>query len=295
MKKYFNKKNFLRVIIIFTVGFISRFFIHYVIDISAYFNFLHIIYSNYMIVSIFIILVYEFITYYEFNIILSFVKWFNEIIKNNSLFVKCKNIKISFIRRIIDSYYNSNNSKMSVKPKVTRLPVINDPNTSTSESNCKNVRPIRSLNLPGFSNNTRTNSNDIIYTSKVSSYNNEVYNDFISETYPSNINELKSRIISPVYRNEWAWAFDGRNKDNWDESKFRGVFYKRCNKDFANYVNKNRNSIIYSDRVLYNSSTNFVKELYNGKYLNEALKELPTGLRDSYKQYLLDLEKTRNI
>lgn len=292
MKKYFNNKNFLRVIIIFTVGFISRFFIHYMIDISAYYNFLHIIYFNYMIVSIFIILVYEFLTYYEFNIILYFLKWFKEIIKNNTLFIRCKNIKISFIRKIVDSYYN-NNSKMSVKPKVTRLPKINDPNISTSESSYKNVRPIRSLNLPGFSNNTRTNSNNTIYTSKVSSYNNEVYNDFISETYPSNINELKLRIISPVYRNEWAWAFDGRNKDNWDESKFRGAFNKICNKDFANFVNNNRNSIIYSDRVLYNSSTYFIKELYNGKYLDEALKELPSGIRDSYKQYLLNLEKTR--
>jgi len=65
MKKYFNKINFFRATIIFTVGFISRAFINYAFNVNT--NYTSILLSSFMIIYIFILIVSEYI-YSEFII-----------------------------------------------------------------------------------------------------------------------------------------------------------------------------------------------------------------------------------
>ena len=127
MIKYFNKKNFLKVIIIFTVGFVSRILVNDYFGINVYFDCLHsvsLIY--YALLSIFIVLVHEYLIYVEFNILSSIFKIIHTILKYSIKYIDyyCKNIRILLIRKVFNSYNNSSLSKM----------YINDSSSSSSKN-----------------------------------------------------------------------------------------------------------------------------------------------------------------
>ena len=284
--KIFNKTNFIRITIIFIAGFISRVFFNYIFDINT--NFML---SNFMVISIFILIVSEYI-YNEF--IMSFMfKSIYSIVEYNILYIKLKyeNIRISFIRKVLNYYNNNTSNKMYINNKDYSLTLkkINTSNSSLN-NNSINIPSISNLNLP--TNNKNIIPENAIYKPKLFDEAN-FHISFRSETFPSNIDELKLRIISPVYKTELAWAFYGRGKENWFEYKFKEIFTNKCNNDFFNFADKNRHLLKYTHNTLNGSRVRFVHALYDGKYLDEALKSLPVGIREPYKQYLMDLEKTR--
>ena len=245
--KILNITNLIRIIVIFTVGFISRAFINY-IDVNIYHDFIHTILSSFIISSIFIILITEYI--YTDYIIFIFTK---------SIYPNIENIKICFIRKIINSYNSTTISKMHINDSSYKLNTI------------YGIRR-RSFN-PG-----------------------DLWEDRIRERAELNLPSFRSLNLPPsVYKNEWALANDNRGKDNWDECKFKSTFLSKCNNDFQNFIDKNKNSIKSSENRLKKNCNWFANSLYKGHSLDYALKSLPVGMRDSYKQYLLDLEKTRNI
>jgi len=289
MKKYFNKINFFRATIIFTVGFISRAFINYAFNVNT--NYTSILLSSFMIIYIFILIVSEYI-YSEF--IISFMlKSIYSIVEYNILYMRLKyeNIRISFIRKVINSYNNNTSDKMYIKSKNYSLTLKKMGTSNSLNKNSINIPNINSLDLPINQNNNVISENAIYEPYKM--FDEGYLHSFRSKTFPSNINELKLRIISPVYKTELAWAFSGRGKKDWWECKFKDVFTIKCSNDFFNFVNKNHDSIKYTPSTLNVSRIRFVHALYDGKYLDEALKKLPVDMRKPYKQYLLDLEKTR--
>ena len=239
--------NLIRIIVIFTVGFISRAFINYIFDINIYHDFIHTILSSFIITSVFIILVTEYI--YTDYVISFFTK---------SIYPNIENIKICFIRKIINSYNSTSSGKMHI-------------NDSSYELNT-------------------------IYSIRRRSFNPRDLWEERRRTTELTLPSFRSLNLPPsVYKNEWALANDNRGKDNWDECKFKSTFLSKCNNDFQNFIDKNKNSIKCSESRLKKNRDWFANSLYKGHSLHYALKSLPVGMRDSYKQYLLDLEKIRKI
>src|ERR1700712_1360217 len=93
LSKIFNKPNLNKIVIIFIFGLTSRIFINYIYNVNVfidYFNKVSIIY--YVLFSIFIVFIHEVVTFFDINIIPSFIFDFsNYIIKgfiNNIINVK---------------------------------------------------------------------------------------------------------------------------------------------------------------------------------------------------------------
>jgi hypothetical protein len=72
--RIFTKPNLNKIIIIFIAGFISRVLIVYFYNVNVFFEYLNIIsILYYSFMSFFIVIVHEFINYFEFNIIPAFI------------------------------------------------------------------------------------------------------------------------------------------------------------------------------------------------------------------------------
>lgn len=258
-QKIFNRTSFIRITIIFTIGFITRAFINHIFDVNINYGFIDTVLSSFMVSSIFILIISEYI-YSE--IIISFLtKSIYPILEYNIIYLRLKyeNIKSYILGNIIYSYYNTTISKMHINDSSYKLNTI------------YGIRR-RSFN-PG-----------------------DLWEDRIRERAELNLPSFRSLNLPPsVYKNEWALANDNRGKENWDECKFKSTFISKCNNDFQNFIDKNKNSIKSSENRLKKNCNWFANSLYKGHSLDYALKSLPVGMRDSYKQYLLDLEKTRNI
>jgi len=72
--RIFNRNNFTKLIIIFVVGFVSRTLINYYYDINVFVEYTSIIsLVYYWWMSMFIVLIHEFVAYFEINIIPTFI------------------------------------------------------------------------------------------------------------------------------------------------------------------------------------------------------------------------------
>jgi hypothetical protein len=72
--KIFTLSNINKVIIIFIAGFISRVFIVSYYNVNVFFDYLNnISLTYYWFMACFVVIVHEFVIYYEFNIIPSFI------------------------------------------------------------------------------------------------------------------------------------------------------------------------------------------------------------------------------
>lgn len=70
IKYVFNRLNFSKVLVIFVVGFVTRVLINYVYDINVFVDYLNTISLTYYgMMSIFIVLVNELFTYFEFKLL----------------------------------------------------------------------------------------------------------------------------------------------------------------------------------------------------------------------------------
>jgi len=257
-RKVFNRTNFIRITIIFIVGFITRAFINYTFDVNINYGFIDTILSSFMISSIFILIISEYI-YSE--IITSFLtKSIYPIFEYSILYMKLKyeNIKSYILGKIIYSYYNTTTSKINVIDFSYKL-------------------------------NTMYNTERFFNTG-------DLWEERRRKAAETKLPSFRSLNLPPsVYKNEWELANDNRGKDNWDECKFKSTFISKCNNDFQNFIDKNKNSIKCSDNKLIKNRDWFTNSLYEGHTLDYALKSLPIGMRDSYKQYLFNLEKTRKV
>src|SRR5215470_4674435 len=142
-KRIFNRYNFTKVIIIFTIGFISRIIIFTTLNINVLLestNYISIIY--YFILSCFIILVHEFVDYFNFSIIPNFIIDYKANISNINF--KCLNLssikkKIIFNKIKLTSFdFNLKNNVLKnnfLKTYVTR----NGINTTNCVNNVDNT------------------------------------------------------------------------------------------------------------------------------------------------------------
>jgi len=79
LNRVFNRPNFNKFLIIFIVGFVSRILVGYLYNVNVYLDFLSLVSILYYIcMSAFIVLVHEFVDYFNFNFIPSF-SFINEI------------------------------------------------------------------------------------------------------------------------------------------------------------------------------------------------------------------------
>lgn len=143
----FNKINMTKVIIIFTIGFITRILINNIYGINVFLEYLNTIsLIYYSLISIFAVFVHEFVTYFNLNIlsissITSTIKYISSNISN---------IKISNIRLSSKNIMNSN--------KLTILG-LEDENTRKMVNKPVSISDISHKNGDETLPNTRYNSN----------------------------------------------------------------------------------------------------------------------------------------
>src|ERR1700683_1520706 len=81
--KIFTQSNINKVIIIFIVGFISRIFIVKMYNVNVFFEYLNIIsILYYSCMSFFVVIIHEFVNFFEFNIIPSYLLEFSSFLVN---------------------------------------------------------------------------------------------------------------------------------------------------------------------------------------------------------------------
>lgn len=79
--RIFTKSNLSKVIILFLVGFTSRFVINDMYNVNVFIEYLSTVSIIYYIcISLFVVLLHEIVTYFEINIIPSFIYEFFEVI-----------------------------------------------------------------------------------------------------------------------------------------------------------------------------------------------------------------------
>jgi hypothetical protein len=128
LSKICNKSNISKFLIIFVVGFVSRFLVSYIYSINVNLDFLTTVSILYYIsMSAFIILVHEFVNYFNLNIIPSFsfiykfvINTTGYIIKllismNTRIFLyKLEDIKLSSIIKGAKYFFNSDKAKATM-------------------------------------------------------------------------------------------------------------------------------------------------------------------------------------
>jgi hypothetical protein len=121
LTKIFTKSNVSKVIIIFTVGFISRVFIGLYYDVNVfieYYKTLSLVY--YSIMAIFVVVLSEVFTYFDFNIIPSFIFEFFDLVREliyrfglgsksiiQRIFMAIKQVNINIYHLLCGDYTNS--------------------------------------------------------------------------------------------------------------------------------------------------------------------------------------------
>ena len=195
-RKVFNKSNLNKILIIFVVGFISRIFINYIYNINVfvdYFNKISIMY--YVSMSMFIVLIHEIITYFDINVIpsyiLNFVNNIPKLVHNLSehiikSFYNIKNI-IYINNKILGNFKwddlsifsiknllkDSSLSKFSQKLPINEIEPCNKPkeNLSTLNSNTLS-RSSGESSRNNYKNNNGNNSHRESRTNRINTYSN---------------------------------------------------------------------------------------------------------------------------
>jgi hypothetical protein len=231
LSRILNKSNINKILIIFIVGLTSRIIINYIYNINVfidYFNKVSIIY--YILMSTFIVLVHEVVTYFDVNIIpscifdnIKYVMSMNSKVFN---YMKLKNIYLYFFTNKLHmtQAYSYDNIKENLSENDLNTKVLTRSTKSISSHNNKNsshgsnsstnsditrtnnvrannVRANRINNSNGVSNwviNTNNNQNEI------SSQNNEldrrVYSSDVLFTFDALPSTEASRSASPNRR-----------------------------------------------------------------------------------------------
>lgn len=128
LSKICNKSNLSKFLIIFVVGFVSRFLVSYLYSINVHLDFLTTVSILYYIsMSAFIILVHEFVNYFNISIIPSFSFIYKFIINttgyiikllismNTRIFLyKLEDIKLSSIIKGAKYFFNSDKAKATM-------------------------------------------------------------------------------------------------------------------------------------------------------------------------------------
>jgi hypothetical protein len=118
LTRILNKPNLNKILIVFIIGLSSRILVNYIYNVNVfidYFNKVSIIY--YVLMSMFIVAIHEVVSYFDINIIPSYV--FDSMKKvisiNGKVFsnVKLKDFSISSIRKLLkETSFNNFNAKL---------------------------------------------------------------------------------------------------------------------------------------------------------------------------------------
>jgi hypothetical protein len=130
LAKVFNKLNFTKVIVIFSVGFISRCLVNYLFGLNVFLDYTNIISCLYYVgFSIFIVLVHDLVEHFGFNIVPYFVLDFIVFISNKITFLynNVNNLNFKSIKLLI-SYI-----KYSLNFTTNPMP-LNGTQSNTSKS-----------------------------------------------------------------------------------------------------------------------------------------------------------------
>jgi|SRR5215469_13552585 len=160
LDRVFNKSNINKILIIFVVGLTSRILINNIYNInvfSDYFNKVSIIY--YVLMSIFIVSIREVITYFNINIIPSFifdsikyVTFIDSKVFNN---IKLRNFTISSINKKLKNVYFDN---FTNKLSITQVNLNNSIDKSLSDNDLNTKVLSRSISSHENKSNSDSNS-----------------------------------------------------------------------------------------------------------------------------------------
>ena len=259
--RIFNKINITKVLIIFIVGFISRILVNSFFNINVFLDYLNsisVIY--YAIMSIFIVVIHEVISYFNINIIPSFISNFFVSLVNN--FIKFFNNILFFFKIITKSnkmYLNSNNNDKinNSIPNIKEIKTNNILNMDNGESSSR-----RNRNSNSNSNNTEsTNRSKRI---KPRNFNRPSRNITpLSPVQEANRPELDSR---PVYMAESRpiHEVDSRTIVEADSRSLTieeaESYYRLHRPSYNSSINDSTNYIPYRprDNSSINDSTNYI-------------------------------------
>jgi hypothetical protein len=275
LNRILNKPVFGKVVVIFIVGFASRFYINnmYIINIFLdHFNYISILY--YIFFSVFIVLVHEFVDYFSFSFSFSsiiytrFVEFIGYIVRmfglmNFRIFsVRLGDIKLSSI--IKDASNRTINSKsINIYPVLDRNNEIKlSDKTILGEKTCSRYRPVKAspLSNPPI---TPTNINEMNPTRET------IFSGKTNSSLPSvsfNHSATSQRVSAGDL------AFQERNNNI--------IRYKN---EFKGFYTTYRESIKLSDYELESLSIKIAIENDQGRV---GFDVLPKDILSLYRKYL---------
>jgi hypothetical protein len=275
LSRIINKPVFGKVVIIFIVGFASRFFINNINIINIfldYFNYISILY--YILFSVFIVLVHEFVDYFSFSfsfssiIYTSFVEFIGYIVRmfglmNFRIFsIRLGDIKLSsIIKGASNRTLNSKSIKIySVLDRNNEIKLSGK--TILGEKACSRYRPVKSSPLSNFPI-TPANINEM------NPIRETIFSGKTNSSLPSvSFNHSATpQIVSTV-----DVAFQERNNDI--------IRYKD---EFKVFYTTYRESIKLSDYELESLSIKIAIENDQGRV---GLDVLPEDIKPLYRKYL---------
>lgn len=219
ISKVFNKSNLNKAIIIFIIGFISRIIVNNIYGVNVYVEFLNIVsFIYYMFFSLLIVFVHELVTYFDINIIPSFilnsyafvVKLFNNLfrfirltypyvniisIKNISLAdLKLSSLKntfnLLFRNRMYMSVSDTDYSKSSVSDKnnvkLPELPMV----FNKGDNTYNNYRPNTSNHTNGSNSNNDVGYSPSMYSNNTNGRPNTRYYDTTAQNTQTRYTDL---------------------------------------------------------------------------------------------------------
>jgi hypothetical protein len=235
LSRIFNKLNLNKFLIIFIVGFTSRLFINYIYNVNVfieYFSKVSIIY--YVLMSMFIVLIQEIITYFDINIIPYYL--FNYI-TNLSLYLYTTFINMKNIMSI------SYNSFKDIKLKDLTIPSI--------------VKILKELSIDNFSDKICMTNRELYINSK------NISSDINSKLLYKNSSDTSNNNKSPKNDNKSPKNDINHNKDNTTNISNNKLDYsdRTYTVKSKNCINKNNNKLKSSEQ---DSLENNDKEIYFG-------------------------------
>jgi len=155
LSRIFNKSNFKKILILFIVGFVSRVLVGYLYNINVYLYFLCPISNMYYIyMSTFMVLAYEFVNTFYFNIIPSF----------RFLIIK-ESIKVFYSNGLNNKLFMDSNANeikpygktgLGDKSSSSHRPMKSSPlsNTPITPTNINEMKPTREIRYSGKTNSS---------------------------------------------------------------------------------------------------------------------------------------------
>ena len=248
LKVFFTRVNFSKIIIIFSVGLISRILVHHFFDINVFIDFLHpFSVAYYFVFASFIVFINELFSTFNLSILPDFLQLFSRLptlssILSSLTFFKFDYFKLSSIRHLFTKLY----SRFYYYHSLTDQKLLNDVNDTLDDSLVLHKNPDGNSKGKNIKGKGRAYSNDNGESSRFKGKGKAVSPEQGESSRPNggeNVsnNQANSKIDGVRCRLHWIFldrynckynSFD-EYKVKWNkDSKLLVEFKRQFNEDF---------------------------------------------------------------